>query len=62
MAHANNSYLSDGQQAYFLLRAGGQDTWYTDGEKALRAYEAQQQLNGVHLFVGRTTDSLRKIR
>lgn len=61
MAHTASSYLADGPQAVFLLKAGDKETWYTDGERALRAWETLKN-NGVHLYVGRTNKELKKIR
>lgn len=63
MAHRESSYLADGPQAVFLLEAHGQHTWYTDGERALIAWEqAGGEYKNVHLYVGRSTDRLQKIR
>lgn len=39
MAYTPSSYLADGPQAVFLLKVAGEETYYTDGERALRAWE-----------------------
>jgi hypothetical protein len=59
--HTASSYLADGQQAYYLLRAGDLEEWYTDAERALKAYEETE--GATDLFVKRAgTMELKKVR
>lgn len=56
-------YTGDGPQAYYLLRVGDVDTWYTEGDKAIAAYENRTDWAGVELWVRRTDETqLRQIR
>ena len=59
MANPTASYTADGLQAVYLLRAGGEEAWYTDAEKAIKAWENNQDAS---LFVGRSNNDLTKIR
>jgi hypothetical protein len=55
---AATTYDKDGQQAYYLHRAGSQETWFTDGAKAVEHWEEA----GGELYVGRSTNKMNKIR
>jgi hypothetical protein len=52
------SYVHDGQQAYYLHRAGSQETWFTNAYNAITHWEE----HGGQLFVGRSTKAMNRIR
>jgi hypothetical protein len=52
------SYISGKQEAYYLHRAGAEETWFTTANKAIAYWEQ----NGGQLFVGRSTKAMNRIR
>lgn len=56
-SHTAN-YTSDGVQAYYLHRAGSEETWFTDGASAINHWEEA----GGELYVGRSPTAMQKIR
>jgi hypothetical protein len=60
MTYTQSSYLADGPHAFYMIEAGGKQEWYSDGEKALRAWELNKK---AFLFVRKKgSTELRKIR
>lgn len=64
MAVARQRYEAEGNnQAVFLLKdAHGEEVWYTDGERALIAWESQPSHTNAALYCGRSSSTLRRIR
>lgn len=55
----SSAYTKDGQQAYYLLIDGDEQTWFTAADLALAAWESRA---GAELWQGRSSGQLQKIR
>lgn len=60
---STGSYANDGPQAYYMLKEGNTETWFTTAQDAIVKWETLSSWAGAELWVKRTGEpTMRKIR